>query len=520
LAQLLAQVRCTWERRAMAEGILVPHMPKALLSEEAMRVITSLQAQLKRTHWKVQAAEHAAEKALDDAEERGVQMDARYDRQQEVERSLKRLKEEHDEDTKHEDRLTKHLTELQEELLETRSRMEHQIPMEEIEALRGELQEMRTRLAQAEKEGQELRVQLAQVEEARRKRARRPTPESVGIRQAAGHERGCRMSEARQCSARAVSEQKERDTKIQVERIVQLTRQKERLEAEWHQCCAENAEREKVLEDMRCRNKKLEAARRRCREANEEQEAVLHEETRKHQRQIQVLRSLLDSDGVLGSNGISGSHRNNFVIDELTSDAPDGSRNVRTQLAQRTETVLTDRGCSAGTTGSASGGLAPAAVADAKRTLATPDDERYLSASICLWADSTHPTRATSSQSGSTAIRHDTGDLIVEQDPASWEQGCMSPQEGIERSLGRLDAANSRTHGLLGEVRDWCHELGNSPVDGSISNSVELEKVSKRRTEGASEELAAILDQRNRRIEEVSGLHFHVDETADSYGSA
>lgn len=440
---------------SMTKGMALAQMPKALLSDEGVRVITTLQDRLRHTQWKLRDAEDAAEKALEYAEESGAQVGAVIDRQQQVERALKRLEEERGQDVKHEELLNTHLASIQEEVLELKSNIERTVPREETDALQGELQRLRSQLAKAEQEGQDLRAQLAEAEESRRKRARRPLAESEGSRQCRGQQRALVLKEARQRSARVVSEQKERDAKMQAERAAKLAKDKESLEVEWLQLCKDNTDLDKRLEEMRSRNRKIEAMHRRCHDAVKEREAVLLEELRRHMRQIHVLTSLLDGSAAV--NSIREQRHDPVAPDSsgspsLTTASEVGAREAFADIADSVGSA------SVGSNWGVRDAVAPVAVAD-------EGAGGHVSASICLWNTATPPTRGAKDHCESSEFLHGRANLMTPGDSANEHLSVFSssPQETTDQCLGRLDDAISRTHGLLSEVKDWCRELGNSP---------------------------------------------------------
>merc|ERR1712023_228989 len=94
-------------------------------------------------------------------------------------------------------------------------------------------------------------------------------------------------------SARTVQDQKEKDTKVQAERISRLCDQKERLEQEYNAVFRQNVSLEQRMETLRNRNRQLEAQQKKQRAVDEEHEANLHPQLRKQAHQLKVLTDLL-----------------------------------------------------------------------------------------------------------------------------------------------------------------------------------------------------------------------------------
>lgn len=267
-----------------------------LLSDEGMKTIHALHQELQRVTWHLRDAEEVAGQRLVSAEEQTAKANGHASRQQEVAHTLRRVEQEHEEELQHTALLRKHLEMAQQELSHARARQARLVPGEAFDALREEIRRLKAQTAEAEEEGGRLRARITEVEETTRRRAQRQVcnlRDSDAKRLSPGHARASRMSEAKLSSSRAMQEQKEKDTKIQAERISRLCENKERLEQEYSVLFKQNVSLEQRMDTLRSRNRQLEAQQRKQRAAAEEQEAKLQAQKRKQEHQLKVLTDLL-----------------------------------------------------------------------------------------------------------------------------------------------------------------------------------------------------------------------------------
>jgi hypothetical protein len=303
------------------------------------------------------------------------------------------------------------------------------------------------------------------------------------------------MSEAKHNSAKAVQEQKDKDTKIQAERVSRLCDQKERLEQEYNSLFRQNVGLEQRMETLRSRNRQLEVQQRKQRAADEEQEAKLEPQLRKQAHQLRVLTDLLrlppDTSSTSLASFIGASGREDRLGESggLSTAASNDSVSASTWPSTSASQRLVNSNVSLVPTRS-TGALSEPGVGTSQVRKSDPDDgmEHSLSDLRGKYEDANDDrdileyrqasdgfTSPSLSQVAASAMgdlnRLGTGNFVENGVP----YGVGSDSPAIPR---HLEAAISRTQDLINEVQGWGEIEGYEemlpelPEDNSPSYSI------------------------------------------------
>jgi hypothetical protein len=344
----------------------------------------------------------------------------------------------------------------QAELIEAKERHSSMVSGKECASIREELDRLRTQLAEAQEEGQGLRARVEEVKESRRRRSQKIAVNHLEAdikRQSQGHLRAARMSVAKNLSAKAVQDQKGTDSKLQADKLSQLSEQKSQLETDLQAICKQNFSLEQRMEVLRNRNRQLEIQLKKQHTADDDKEAMLREDLKKLVQRLKILSDVMQNPADLPTDlstdvlGLAG-REDDFMGSETTTSPPSAYASTSSMAGAW----------------SSKRSLAPTHSTDGLNEQGNQTVEATANDSLSQVASKVIAART--NESMSPRASHSVGDGVnatlgspeeIERDFASIVESRDSALKSPElKSPSHLDASIARTQMLLSEVQGWC----------------------------------------------------------------